>query len=109
MNTYTKHSPEWELIRGNSGYWFSKSAMNFFGCRVYWHTLTEIDGGYLFITAEDNFDRTEKRFSVRFVNAADGYEIDTIGEFNAYETLDHAKTALKNISGFSQFLGKVGA
>jgi hypothetical protein len=106
---HTKESQIWLTIRAENSFWFSQDTLRFFGSRIYWHTLTEIDGGFLFISTEDNFDRTEKCFSVRFVNVEDGYEIDTLGEFNGYKTLDHAKTALKNIAGFSQFLGKVGA
>jgi len=103
MNTYTKHSPEWELIRGKSGYWFSQSTLRFFGSRIYWHTLTKnTNYQWLFITSEDNFDGTEKRFSVRSVNRA--YDIDTLGDFLEYETLAEAKTALK-----SYLLVRVGA
>jgi len=103
MNTYTKHSPEWELIRGKSGYWFSQSTLRFFGSRIYWHTLTGKDGFWLFITSEDIFANSfEKRFSVRLIDSR--YDIHTIGEFLAYGTLAEAKTALK-----SYLVEKIGA
>ena len=102
MNNHTKHSPEWELIRGKSGYWFSQSTLKFFGSRIYWQTLTRKQGFWLFITSEDVFNGTEKRFSVRLVDSS--YDIHTIGEFLAYDTLAQAKTALK-----SYLLEKVGA
>lgn len=104
---HTKESNTWLMIRANCDYWFAPDTLKFFGSRIYWHTLTETKDGYLFITSEDNFDRTEKRFSVRSVNA--DYDIDTLGEFLGYATLAHAKTALKNIKGFSDFIEKVGA
>jgi hypothetical protein len=99
---HTKEDSTWLTIRANTGFWFSPKTMRFFGCRVYWHTLTETNGGYLFITCEDNFDRTERGFSVRFVNS--DYEIETLGEFLGYETLAEAKKALK-----SYLVEKVGA
>ena len=104
---HTKDDNTWLLIRAKTGFFFSPNTLRFFGSRIYWHTLTEIDGGYLFITAEDNWNATERRFSVRFVNADFG--IETLGEFMGYATLDHAKTALKNVAGFAQFVEKVGA
>jgi hypothetical protein len=91
---HTKESNTWLTIRANAGYWFAPDTLRFFGSRIYWQTLTETNSGFLFISSEDNFDRTEKRYSVRFVNA--DYDIDTVGEFNGYETLAQAKTALKS-------------
>jgi hypothetical protein len=105
----TKENQIWLKIRAENAKWFSTDTLRFFGSKIYWQTLTEIDGGYLFITAEDNYDRSVKLFSLRFVDVEKNYAIDTLGEFNGYETLRHAKTALKNVAGFSQFLGKVGA
>lgn len=99
---HTRDNNTWLTIRVNAGYWFAPDTLRFFGSRIYWHTLTEIDGGYLFISSEDNFDRTEKRFSVRSVNA--DYDIDTVGEFNGYETFPEAKKVLKALT-----VEKVGA
>lgn len=90
------------MIRANLDYWFEPKTMKFFGSRIYWDTLTETPNGYLFISSEDNFDRTEKRFTVRFVNA--DYGIQTLGEFLGYATLGEAKNALK-----SHLTEKVGA
>jgi hypothetical protein len=104
---HTKDGNTWLTIRANAGYWFAPDTLKFFGSRIYWQTLTETKDGYLFISSEDNFDRTEKRFSVRSVNS--DYDIDTLGEYQGYATLDHAKTALKNIKGFADFIEKVGA
>lgn len=103
--TYTKESQKWLEIRANAGYWFAPDTLRFFGSRIYWHTLTETKNGWLFISSEDNFDRTKKLFSVRSVNA--DYDIDTVGDFLEFDTFAHAKTALKNLSGFSDFLAVV--
>lgn len=83
----TKDSREWLLIRANTGYWFSKDNMAFFGCKVYWNTLTEIEDGYLFISSEDNFNLTGKPFSIRKVNR--DYGIETL----EWQTLPDLKTA----------------
>jgi hypothetical protein len=100
---FTKESNTWLTIRANAGYWFAPDTLRFFGSRIYWQTLTETNGGYLFISSEDTYGRSpERRFSVRFVNRA--YDIDTVGEFLGYETLAQAKTVLK-----SHLAEKVGA
>lgn len=94
---YTKDDLTWLKIRANSGHWFSPSTLRFFGSRIHWQTLAEIDGGYLFVSEEDNWDRSERRFSVRLVVLlADGsYDIETVGEYFTYETLAEAKKELK--------------
>jgi hypothetical protein len=58
---------EWKAIIEGSGMFFSKGAMNFFGSKILWDSLTytETSGVFLFLTKEDNFDRTAKNFSVR--------------------------------------------
>jgi len=110
---HTKESQVWLNIRANSGYWFAPDTMKFFGCRIYWQTLTEYQDGWLFISSEDNFERTEKRFTIRQISETPDkfadYDIDTVGEYQGYATLEHAKTALKNIKGFADFIEKVGA
>ena len=104
---HTRDDHTWLTIRVNAGYWFSPDTLRFFGSRIYWHTLTATNDGYFFISSEDNFDRTEKRYTVRYVNA--DYDIDTVGEFNGYASYQHAKTALKNIVGFGKFFDAVSA
>lgn len=89
---HTKDDNTWLTIRANCGQWFAPNTLKFFGSRIYWHTLTETNGGYLFITSEDNFDRTEKRYSVRFVNADFG--IQTLGKFLDFDSLADAKMFL---------------
>lgn len=99
---HTKDSQTWLTIRANTGHFFSPDTLSFFNSRIYWHTLTETNGGYLFITSEDTWNRQETRFSIRFVNRA--YEIDTISGFGAYETLADAKQGVMRITA-----RKVGA
>lgn len=92
MDQQHKNSREWREITAKAGYWFSPSSMRYFGCRVYWNTLTELQEGYLFISSEANFDGSEKRYSIRKVNA--DYGIETIGSFGEFENLSSAKKAL---------------
>ena len=100
MATYYKESYEWLQIRANTGYWFSPNTLRFFGSRIYWNTLTKIPNGWLFISSEDNFDRTERLFSIRKVRITPKPEPDS--RFSVYsietlewQTLEDLKTAKK--------------
>lgn len=92
--TYTKDDNTWLLIRANTGYWFSKNTLAFFGSKIYWNTLTPVEGGYLFISSEDNFDGTERLFSVRKVNRDFGIETP---EWQTLPDLKAAKTRLREL------------
>lgn len=64
--TYNKDSKEWKQIIAGSDKWFSKSTMDFFNSEIYWETLYKIDNdNFYFISSEDNFDKTQKLFSIR--------------------------------------------
>lgn len=91
--TYTKESPEWWLIRANTGSWFSKESMRFWESRIYWNTLTKIDGGWLFISSEKDIQGIETRFSIRKVNK--DYGLETL-EFQVTPNLKIAKEYLKS-------------
>lgn len=88
-----KSSLIWQKIISNDEQWFSKNNMNFWGTKVYWNTLTPFqDGSYLFITADYDFYREKKLFSIRWVG-----EGGTIGTF-AWQTaasLEEAKKQMK--------------
>jgi len=71
------------------GHWFSADTMRFFGSRV----LPTVYGGRYFITSEDNFQRTEKLYTVR--QAQPNGDIDTVGDFQAYATRAEAVKAIK--------------
>lgn len=82
--------------------WFEPGAMSFFSTQLH----DRVYGGHLFITSEQ-YEATEygktylgftdgpRKFTVRTCNP-DG-SIDTIGEFQAYDTLQHAEEAVKGL------------
>jgi len=81
----------WRNIVPNSGYFFAPDTMRFFRSRIAWGTLTDTSGGYLFVTSEQP-PHGARAYTLR--KWANG-QVDTLGEFQAYETLGKAKTALK--------------
>lgn len=102
LNTYTDTRETWREIISESGYWFTKSAIRYFNCRVAWQTLTPIPGGYLFISSEQQdavpgFPATywqPRLYTLRTWTLENG--VGTIGEFQGHETMADAKRALKN-------------
>ena len=92
--TYKKESNEWLLIRANAGTWFSDSNMKFWGSRIYWNSLTKVGDKWLFISSEDNWDKSRKMFSIRSVDAE--WNLDTVS-FQEHELLEEAKRDLKRI------------
>jgi hypothetical protein len=92
---YTKESPEWSWIRGNTGHWFSKRTLSFFNSTIYWATLTPVGEEFYFATSEWNNDKTGFLFSVRVVDK--DFNVDTVGEYREHLTLAAAKAAIKKI------------
>lgn len=97
--TYTRDT--WREIISNSGYWFSRSAMNWFSCRVAWSTLTPAPNGYLFVSSEQQtavpgFPGTywqPRLYTLRLWTKETG--VQAVGEFQGHATLADAKKALK--------------
>ena len=76
--TYTSASPEWRAIISNNPLWFNAKTQEFWGSEVLWDTLTPVlNGEWLFLSLEDNFDRTQKMYSVRLAST-ESTEIDTL-------------------------------
>ena len=98
---HTKDSNEWLTIRGNTGYWFTKSSMAFWGSKVYWNTLTKVDDGWLFLSSEKDALDIETRFSTRKVlitqdlDGKDCYAITTL-DWQFTPNLKIAKDKLKS-------------
>ena len=68
MNFY-KDSLEWKSIIAKHSTWFSESNLSFWNSKVLWSTLTPVgDDEWLFLSLEDNFDRSKQMYSVRFVS-----------------------------------------
>lgn len=76
--TYTKASPEWRAIIAKNPDWFSSKTKGFWNSDVLWDTLTPVGNGeWLFLSLEDNFDRTQQMYSVRLASTEDSH-IDTL-------------------------------
>lgn len=76
------------VANGPSPHWFSSETMRFFNSKV----ETALYRGRWFITSEDNFDRSQRMYSVRY--AEDNGDITTIGEFAGYLTHKEALDAM---------------
>ena len=83
---------DWNVIVNNSGFWFTKSAMRFFGSRILWATLKPIAGdNFTFITSEQVAFDLPRRYTLREWYS-DG-TVNTIGEFRQYATRAEALAA----------------
>lgn len=70
--------------------WFDKGAMKFFNTTI----ETQPNKNNAFITSEYMEDAKEKKYTIRQFNMATN-QVDTIGEFNVYETIEDAKHDMK--------------
>ena len=87
MTTY-KTIDEIKQANEDAGrFWFSPGALRFFNSHIH----SPVFGGRYFVSSE-RFDETyPKLFTVHRIN--DEGHIETIGEFQQYETLDDAQAA----------------
>jgi hypothetical protein len=86
----------WENIVVNASNWFSPDALRFWNSSIEWDTLQPIGNGeHLFISLEDNFDRSTRLYSLRL--ARDNGDIDTL-EFQAWKSYAEAIEALNETS-----------
>jgi hypothetical protein len=69
MPKYSKSSPEWQDIIAKHPLWFSSETMNFWHSTILWGTLTRADDGWLFLSLEDNYNKSERVYSVRWVGS----------------------------------------
>lgn len=74
---------------------FSPETMRFWGSRIHRATATAYKSGLFFVTSEHNFDRSERRYTLRLANLQ---QIDTVGDFNGYATLSEAKRAMRRLT-----------
>lgn len=75
--------------RGNN--WFDRATMKFWKSRIH----GGIRGGKYFITSERDFRDITRFYSIR--EASEDGDIKTVGEFQAYRSLDAAREALRDI------------
>lgn len=81
-----------ELSRANGNCWFDKETMRFWNS----HICSGIICGKYFITSEDNYNGTKTLYSIRTFNEKG--EIDTVGEFQGYATIQDARDALRKFA-----------
>ena len=93
MNTSATNNT-WTKIREANPVWFSPESVRFWQSVVYFDTLAKHDDGWRFVSSEKNFDGTKTLYTVR---VATKRGIETLGEFQAYETLKDAKDALPRL------------
>lgn len=82
-----------EIYKQNGGHFFNKDTMRFWGSK----TETELYKNRCFVTSDDNFDRTKKLYTIRQFSE-DYKHVETVGEFQAYETKSAAVEALQDIT-----------
>lgn len=94
----TANREQWADVITGSGFWFTRSAMAFFGSRVVWSSLAEDATGWLFITSEKDSHGAwdgQRRYTVRHFRY--GHGVETMGEFGQFATLSKAKKHLSNL------------
>lgn len=81
------------LYAATGGYFFEPATMSFFNSRIAERVL-EVDGQYVFVTSE-KYEDDPRRYSVRYWNGQ-SRSIDTVGEFQQYETREEAAKAARS-------------
>jgi hypothetical protein len=83
-------------------HWFDREAVSYFSSRVLWETLTPLPlapGCYLFVSSEQfrplRGQADSRRYTVRFFGHTGA--VDTLGEFQQYETANAAKRAIREV------------
>lgn len=74
-----------ENNKANGMHWFTKDTMKFFNCKL----ETSVYYDKSFITSEDTYDGRERRYTWRLALER-GKDIETIGNFQQFETLEQA-------------------
>lgn len=71
-------------------YFFSQDTMRFFKSRIH----SDVYGGCVFVTSERQYGR-RRYFTVRYIDARGN--IETVGEFQGFDTRSKAHTFAKNL------------
>jgi len=79
-----------------SGYFFSPDTMRFLSCRILSHSKV-IGNSIYFVTSERAIDR-ERGYTIRrgYINEGGGLSVESISEFQEFETIAKAKAFLEN-------------
>jgi hypothetical protein len=77
----------WDKIKRENPEWFSPESVEFWGTQCLFDAIHPVGAeNYLFITSEDNFDRTKKLYSVREAFNGGGIHTHAFQEFSGIET-----------------------
>lgn len=111
---YHNQYDQWAEIITESGYFFTKSSMRYFGSRIVWDSLTGLNQGvFAFITSEQDQPVTistgtvpaawdgARRYTVRAWNKDHG--IIELSEFGEFATLKDAKDYLWQGRSFARY------
>jgi hypothetical protein len=85
-----------QIVREHPRY-FSKANNKFFGSKIEYVGVADVNGDDWFVTSEyDKYGATgyKRLFSVRRANANKPSEVETVGKFCGYDNLHDAITAL---------------
>lgn len=83
-----------ELNEETGQHWFKPDTLRFFKSRVYSPVYTLPDGSALFVSSEKNEWNDPRLYTVRHATM-DG-NINSIGDFQAFDTLDKARRHARN-------------
>ena len=76
------------IVKANGGHFFDKDTRKFWGTRI----ETSVFKNGCFVTSEDDFDRTERLYTIRRFT---GETIYTVGKFQQYKTKEAAREAAR--------------
>ena len=91
------------IKRRHEGHWFEPGSLRFFNSKFPRRAVYPVPDGAFFISSEYSkgvyistgwIPDGPVRYSVRFISDADG-SIDTVSEFQEYETLEEAREAAR--------------
>ena len=85
----------WQVERAHQGHWFDAGAKRFFNSRVA-QTAQVKDGKAYFVSSEQFDYKSPRLYSVRVCDLVTG-DIDTVGEFQQYETAYWARKAISQL------------
>ena len=80
------------LNKENGGKFFSQATMDWWNCKI----ESELLKDKYFVTSERRDIKDAKMFTVRSCDWSDG-SVETIDDFNSYDTLGKALTAIKRL------------
>lgn len=83
--------------KNKRGHWFEPDTMKFFNCRLSSDLFYSPGNNTIYFISSEKNSGHARAYSVRSYNVLT-FEIDTIGEFQGYATLNGAKSAAKRMS-----------